>query len=415
MPDLSTSRGPRLRRTQLLVIIGFFASLACLLAYLYTACLPAGDGAAYLDQVLAGQLAERTLHFGYLIQLWAFARVFGDAGAPLLSAVWAMVAAVAAWRGAAVLLRGRGPWWLPLVAPALLLGMAPFWRHALFAEVYGPSGAALLSAAALRVGDRAVASAVLAGVAVTMHPGSLAWVPALALMGSRPWRYLGGSLVLPALVAAAFHGDYLLGDRGVLAELSWPRPWLAAQRTWRLLAAAAPLSGALVLLSALDPVARRTVVAPGLAGLGIAILTDWRDDVPAALPALYLAVLVAPSGVRLLLDGLAGQRAWVGAGVVALLVFGMGDATSSQDRARRIVERDVATIRALGELPASPRPWGTYGERVRYGHYVPTPEGSTHVMLPPGRAFPTASCEEQREQVQVDGRVFVCDRRPVDP
>ncbi len=419
MPDLSTSPRPRLRRTELLVITGFFATLACLLAYLFTTCVPAGDGAAYLDQVLGGRLAERTLHLGYLVQLWVFAGVFGDGGAALVSALWAVIAALAAWRGAGVLLRGRGPWWLPLVAPALLMGMAPFWRHALFPEVYGPSAAALLAAAALRVGRRPLAAAALAGVAVAMHPGALAWVPALALMGARPWRWVGGALVLPIVVAVAFHGDYLHGDRGVLQQLDWPRPWLAAQRAWRLLAAAAPLTGALVLLGALDPAARRNVMLPGVVGLALAVLTDWRDDVPAALPALYLAALCAPAGARVLMDGLAGHRRVVEAGIVALLVFGIGDATSAQDRARRVTEREVAAIRALGELKSPPLPWGTFGERARYEHYVTRPplaEGEQHVKLPPGRAFPPRTCEEQRELVlRIGGRVFVCAREPAAP
>jgi len=46
----------------------------------------------------------------------------------------------------------------------------------------------------------------------------------------------------------------------------------------------------------------------------------------------------------------------------------------------------------------------------------PLAEGEQHVKLPPGRAFPPRTCEEQRELVlRIGGRVFVCAREPAAP
>jgi len=385
---------------------------AGLIAYLFTARLPAGDIAVYLDQVNAGELGERTVHLGYLLQLWLSYRVLGDAGAPLLSAGWAMVALLAAWWGATALTEGRVR---ALAAPAFLVTMPLFWEHALFGEVYGPAAAALLAAAAARLHGRVLAPALLVGVASTIHPGSLVWLPTIALMGARGRGLLIGiAALLPALVALLFAGDYVLGDRGLVAGLQWPQPWRAAQRAWRALVWAAPLSGTLPLLGLLLPAGRRWIVVPLLPGIVLSILTDWYTDVPATLPALFVVALLAPAGLDVLLAAVPRHRRAILAGAALLLAFQLGEATSVHDRARRRVVAENEAIEAYAEGAAA-MPWGTFGERARYEHLVPEHAGPRTVSLPPGTPFAPGACPRAQAVPAGGLQLFVCPHEPQHP
>ncbi len=414
MPTLSTTSRALPNAIQVGVITAFFLALCGLLAYLATGSIPAGDGVVYLDQVLGGNLRERTLHLGYLFQLAALAALFGDTAAPLLSALWAVAAWIAAWWGAGALLGDADPTrrrLLALAAPAFLAALIPFWEHALFAEVYGPAAAALLWAAALRLRGRDLGSAAAVGLAAAIHPGSLAWLPALALMGPRRLRYAAIASLFPAALAVVFFGDYVLGGRGVLASLEWPQPWRASQRAWRALVWGASVIAALPILGLLDGRTRRRLLLPLTAGIAAAVLTDWYRDVPAYLPALYLLALAAPVGVEVLSRGGAGRQRAVFVGAAVVLAFQIGEATSHQDRLRRALDREVAALQAL-DAPDPPLPWGSFGERARYRHYVPQAVGPRHVALPLGDPFDRGICPDQTPRIVGDLQVFVC---PSDP
>jgi hypothetical protein len=368
----------------------------------------------YLDQVLAGNLRERTLHLGYLFQLFLLASLLGDVGATLLSALWAVVAWVAAWWGALALLGPevtRRRRLLALAAPAFLAALIPLWEHALFPEVYGPTAAAVLGAAALRLHGRTWLSALAAGLAVTMHPGALAWLPTLALMGPRPGRYAVAVLVFPAVLAVALYGDYLMGGRGVLAAVDWPDPWRASQRAWRAMVWGAPLTAALPAAALLRADVRRRLGYPLAAGIATAILSDWYHDVPAQLPALYLLSLAAPAGLAVLAGQAAPRRRVVLGIAVVVLGFQIGEATSHQDRRRRAVDREVSALRSWAGEEA-PLPWGSFGERARYEHYVPGATGPAHVALPLGTPFPAGVCPSQTASLAGVLQVFVCPGRP---
>lgn len=400
----------------MVVIIAVFLASAGLLAYLFTAALPAGDAAVYLEQVQQGIFRERTVHLGYLLQLGVWVALAGEHGPPLLSTFWGLVGlAAAAWAGAALVQDRR----LAVAPPLLLLGMAPFWEHTLFAEVYGPAAAALLLGAALALHGQRLAAAVALAVACLMHPGSLLWIPALIWLCSsvrpraRTSLLMAAVIGLPTLaVAGGFAGDYLFGDRGVVALLDWPNPWRGAQRAYRLALVAIPLTGPLLLLGLARPVARKLGLAVGV-GLLAAIFFDWRDDVPAALPALYLAAPLAAPGLAVALERLGPPRL-VALVVALLLVFQIGEATTQQDRARRHVEREVAAIQLLGS-EAPPLPSGSFGERVRYHHYVPSAAGPQRVRLPPGTPFDAAVCPDQTGRVAGTIQVFVCAHAPAEP
>jgi hypothetical protein len=418
MPTLSTEPTTPSSRIYLVGITAFFLFVCGLLAYLFTPALPAGDSAAYLDQVGAGDLGQRTLHLGYLVQLSFAAWSLGDAGAPLLSAAWGLLAlAMAAW-GSAALLTPRQPRWLAIAPPVALLGAAPFWTHTLFPETYGPAAAALLAAAALRLHGRPAAAAVAAGLAVAIHPGSLVWILPLAWIGvDRPRRKLAfvvGALAIPAAVIAAEPADYLAGDRGVFGLLETPRFGLSIQRTYRLLAGAYPLTGALLAVGWLHGATRARFASPALVGVGLTLLIDWRDDVPAALPVVYLSAMLAVPALVLLRDRL-GAPAAVTAAITLLALAQVGEATSRHDRARRIAVRQVEMLGELNRWPTPPLAWGSYGERARYQHYVSGARGPAHVALPPGAPFPPGICPEQRTAIAGTRRVFTCAGPPGEP
>jgi len=407
MPELSTSTHPPRPRTHPIGIIGFFLLCGGLAAYLFTAALPAGDAVAYLDQVLAGRLDERTVHIGYLLQLWLAAQALGDAAAPVLSAAWGLTALVALWRASVAL--GERPS-IALVAPAFLVTTTPFWTHSLFAEVYGPSAAALVVAALLRLRGHPIAAGLAASIATLMHPGALVWLPTLVLMGDRRVRFAVAAVLPVIAVAAGLADDYLTGGRGVLPTLSAPRPWWAAQRAWRLLVWGAPLTCGLPLLGAFDAAARRQILLPLLPGVALSMLTDWYADVPATLPALYLLALLAPAGARRVLRW--GKARLTTVVLITLLAFQLGEATSVQDRQRRDTVGEVEAIRALDQ-PRAPRPFGSFGERARYLHYVQDPSGPMFVALPPGSPFPTGTCPRQRSAAVARLQVFLCPHEPL--
>ena len=415
MPTLSTEPEAPLSRTYLFGIIGVFLLCCGLLSYLFTPSLPAGDAAAYLDQAAAGDLARRTLHLGYLVQLWVFAWLLGDPGAPLLSALWGASVPIALTLGAARLLPSGRPRALALAAPVALLGARAYWTGSLFPEVYGPAAAALVWSAALRLQGRSPASAVLAGVAIAIHPGSVVWLPTILWMGPRAkarrrGAFLAAALSIPALFLLASPGDYLLGDRGLLSVLAWPDPWNAVQRAYRATAGAYPLIGALLLVGLVRSDVRTRVAWPLLLGLVLAGATDWRDDVPAFLPAVYLAPLLA--GPALAVVKSLGARPAV-IGLLAILAAAqIGEATSRHDRARRVTDREVTVLRELALDGAPPLPHGTYGEAARYRHYVGPGVAPAHVQLPPGRPFAAGSCPDQRPRPAGASQLFVCPHPP---
>ncbi len=392
---MSTVSNARRDRLHLAGIIAVFVTATGLLGYLWSPLLPPGDAAAYVEQALARRLAERTVHLGYIVQLAALVPRFGDAAAPLLSAAWSLVGLAATWSAARALVGRRST---DLVAPLALLGAAPLWTHALFAEVYGPSAAALALAAGLALRGHRAAAAAAAGLAVSMHPGALAWLPTVALLsprrpGGHAWRdrmLLVVAAAAPCLVLAAIvPADYLLGQRGVLAVAATPHPWPALQRMVRLAAGSAPLLGGLATLGLLDARGRRWAAAM-LPGVVLTLLTDWRDDVPAAWPALLLSAPMATLGASWVLERAEHRR---GAALVLalLLAAGIGEATSRHDRQRRILSRQVDALRHLAG-DETPRAAGTYGERVWYTHYAGPARSEETVLLPPGTPWPADRC-----------------------
>lgn len=416
MPTLSTEPGTPRSRRYLLGIIAVFATSCALLGYLFTPSLPAGDGAAYLDQVAAGDLGRRTLHLGYLVQLLPLQRLLGDSGAPLLSAVWgASVPLALAWGSAALLPPGR-PRALALGAPIVLLGAQAFWHESLFPEVYGPAAAALAWSAALRLQGRTPWAAVLAGVAVATHPGSVAWLPAVTWLGPRRpvshhAGFLAAAMAIPALFALAAPADYLAGDRGLLAVLSSPDPWHALQRAYRATAGAYPLTGAVLLAALPDRRIRARVGGPLILGLALAMALDWRDDVPAYHPVIVLLPLLAGPALAQILRVVGSPRIPLAA-LALLAAAQIGEATSAHDRARRVADREVAVLRELALDESPPRPHGTYGEVARYRHYVGSGTDPHHVQLPPGRPFAPGTCQDQRPRALETARIFACPRPP---
>ena len=122
----------------------------------------------------------------------------------------------------------------------------------------------------------------------------------------------------------------------------------------------------------------------------------WVQRRPAAAAAIALGAVLAIGGPTVF--GLQQQRAKVA----------VTSERDEADRQRRRAEREVATLQAL-DGPEAPRPWGSWGERARYTHYLGETEGTAWVALPPGTPFPPGICPEQREIDTGAGRAFVCE------
>lgn len=184
-----------------------------------------GDAAVYLQQIVRGDLTERTVHIGYFLIGRALLPLLpggGDYAFNLTSAVFA-----AATVGLVVLLAfaltGRR---LPALGAALfLLTNYLFALNAVHAEVYVVRTFFLVLALGAWLAARPLLAGAALGVAVLVSPSSLFAVPSFVLLAPR-WRPLV-RLALPALALVAVAvlpvaGDYLFGPRGMLGGVRAP-------------------------------------------------------------------------------------------------------------------------------------------------------------------------------------------------
>jgi hypothetical protein len=228
---------------------------------------------------------------------------------------------------------------------------AAVWDGAVFCEIYAPLAALCVGAVlALRTG-RSVAAAALLFLALATHPGALALLPGLFVLGTPPGR-VAGSVRAGALTAAIALGwvallgpGAWLGPRGVLAAGADVTPWTALQRAYRVLARDLGVASLPLLVGALAVWSRRS--AAGLRWLGGCTLLlagtvlglDRFSDNPAALPLLLLCcplAAAAPSALRAL-----PSRAARGALALTatVLVLGVAEATTRQDAVVRAATR----------------------------------------------------------------------------
>lgn len=336
----------------LLVLLATFVALA---AYLHTPAALDGDGAAYTLQSLAGRPFDRSLHVGVLVPLWAWVAIGG--GANLFAIVWGLALLLGLHR----LGRSVAPDRSALLAPAVFLGAAAAWQAALFVEVYGPLAAlAVWSVVALRA-DRPTAAGVLLGWAVLMHPGALALLPGLLLLGGRrpAPRTLALALLLPAGVWAALWPDPWTGGRGLASLPAADTGWFRSlQRAWRLLARDLGLTAGVLVLGSIAAWATDRRLLIGLAAVvaGAALGLDRYSDNAGHLVSFALCCGLAPLAPRVIRSA-PRPTAIVLAG---LCVLGVAEATSKHDALRRAVDRDAARQAESCHLPGP-----TWAEAMR--------------------------------------------------
>lgn len=357
-----------------LLVLAVYTPLA---AYLFRATQHTGDGAAYTLQAAAGPVLDRAVHGGWLVPLAAWTRILGRLGVDpsgatnALGAV-AMGAALVgvALLGAEVARDGGGRRLDGLLAPATALGAMVVWDAATFCEIYGPLTAFCVGAVWSCRRGRWIAGAAWLFLALATHPGTLALLPGLLLLGSRggdrtAGRALVGAVALAALQVLLLGPDAWLGPRGIFAPGADVGPWRALQRAWRLLArdlgvTALPLLIGAVLAWAGSGLRRRWLAGAALLLLGTVVGLDRFSDNPAALPLFLLTcplAALAPSAVRSLP---AQTRRPAVLLLGAVLVLGVAEATTRQDAvARRAVREQALRAEQCDEPP--PPAWA---ERV---------------------------------------------------
>lgn len=345
------------------------AAYTPLVAYLFRSVERTGDGAAYVLQAAGGDALDRPVHAGWLVPLSAWVR-----GADLLG-----VHPAAAANAAGALVMGLGLcllWWLgrdvarqegvpaperwALLAPGCALGSATVWDAALFCEIYGPLSVCVLASVALARSARPVGAACAFALAVAVHPGALALVPGLLLLG---WSGLPRDLILALLSSVLvltwlllLGTDGWLGDRGIAAAVLDRSPWQSLQGAWRLLARDLGLTALPLLLGAAAVAARpdegrRWLLGTLLCVLGASVGLDRTSDNPGQLPALLLLCVVAPLAARAVPTL---HRRTLGVGLALLVGLGVAEATSIHDRVARRAERELAALAADCDSPPPP-------------------------------------------------------------
>ena len=331
----------------LLVLLGAFAALA---AYLYTAAALDGDGAAYVLQAAGDAPFDRAVHAGALAPLWLWVHGLGGTAANASAALWAAAGLVGIERIGRSLAPEQGPWgWM--LGPTVALGAAATWQAALFVEVYGPLAAlAVWAVVALRA-DRPVAGGLLIGWTVLVHPGAVALVPGLLLLGGRrPSPHTAIAAAIPPLLLwGALWPEPWAGPRGVSALPAFDlSPWRSLQRAWRLLARDVGITALPLVLGAIAAWPRqRTELAGVLAVVGGSALTvDRYTDNAGQLPALWLACALAPLALRWRPRWSDRRGPALAVVLGALCVLGVAEATSRHDALRRRTERTFEAERA---------------------------------------------------------------------
>lgn len=350
-----------------------FAGLCC---YLFRPVQISGDGAVYSLQALDGSPWERSVHVGALAPLWFWVRVLGLPPG-LLSACWTALALVASAGVGARLLRlsPRAPELppagalaarAPLLAPLCILGAAVTWENALFVEIYAALAALTLTCLWALLAGRGLLAGLALAWAAAAHPGVWVLVPGLLLLAGPSLSRRPGKTARMLVVAVLGHGlilallypDWWSGGRG-LAQLppADQNLWEALQALWRLLSRDLALA-AVPALAGLLALRRRQLLGMLWVVVGSALVLCRFSDNPGGLPALWLLACLAPLSLRWL-EGLDGQRLRAGtaAGVLVLLVFGIGDATSLQDARARGAEAEHRARAEEGCPPASDLPW----------------------------------------------------------
>lgn len=364
-----TSAGPSARggstQALCLLVLAVYTPLA---AYLFRATQHTGDGAAYTLQAAGGAALDRAVHGGWLVPLSGWTRALEWLGVAPSAAtnLLSLIAMGGALAGIAVLgaelAAGRGRRWDGLLAPATAMGAVVVWDAATFCEIYGPLAAFCVGAVLAGRRGRWPAAAAWLFLALATHPGALALLPGLLVLGSRApdgsqpaqpqWAQVGlagaGALALAALWVLLLGPDAWLGPRGILAPGADVGPWQALQRAWRLLArdlgiTALPLLiGAVAAWSGDDAPRRRWLLGVGLLLGGTVVGLDRFSDNPAGLPLFLLAcplAALAPSAVRTL-PSRARRASVVLLG--AILVLGVAEATTRQDAVARRAVREQA-------------------------------------------------------------------------
>lgn len=324
-------------------LIGLLIAFAALATYLYTTAAVDGDGAAYVLQAAGPTPFDRPVHIGALLPLWLWVHGLGIAAANASAGGWIAAGLVGVERLGRSLAPEQGPWgWL--LAPAVLLGAAATWQAALFVEVYGPLATLTVWAVvALRAGRGATAG-LLIGWTWLVHPGAVALVPGVLLLGgARPSRRAVFAATLPVLVIWAWlWPEPWAGPRGVASLPSFDlSPWQSLQRAWRLLARDLGISAVPLVLGAIAAWSSQRRELAGILALvaGSALTVDRYADNAGQLPALFVCCALAPLALRWRPFGSDRRRAALAGALGALCILGVAEATSRHDAIRRTAAR----------------------------------------------------------------------------
>jgi hypothetical protein len=341
--------------------------------YLFHDVQSQGDGAAYSLQALAGSPGERSVHIGALAPLWFGVRVLG-LSPNIVPALWTGLALVAsAGIGHQILgLHPPRPGQPPTpvssslgacLGPLTMMAAALTWEGALFVEIYSALGALLLLSLWAAMADRRWLAGIALAWAAAAHPGAWALVPGLVMLSPRrslkAWLpSLGLAAVLHGGLLIALFPDWWSGGRGLRdippSDLAL---WPALQSLWRILSDDLG-TAALPLLFGLPLLGRKQLIGLSLVVLGTAALLCRYSDNPGGLPALWILLAFTPLALRALAEvELVRLRRGLGTLGVIVLLFGIGDATSSHDARARQAQRDHEARLEAGCPGPADLPW----------------------------------------------------------
>lgn len=328
MPAAGAEARPR---RQLVAVLATAATVGAAGASLGGVGFVNGDAAAYAAQAMAGDLADRSVHVGYLAgAAWLAARVT-DLPRALDLASSAFAAAAVALAGAVGRSEGGLPAVAALGAAAVILPLAPF------AEV-DPVWLALVLLARSLPGRW---SAAPMAAAVLVSPVALLAVPWAGWGdGARLRAALAGAALAVVAVTAWSGGDWWVGARGVL-DAPWPQPDRVLDRWGR------ALPWALLPLA----LAARGTAFEALAWLPLLLAPA---DVPTwVLPGWSLALRASRGAPSVPVEG-------VGALLAIQLAIGGFATWAARDRvvAEDVVVREVAAALGPDDGLVAPFTWG---------------------------------------------------------